>query len=248
MSRDEREIAFIEAVEKVKDILEIFITKKRDREQLNHVTFGAENRVRNEWQLHDQQMRPTRTLGLIIDSENLVLSIYIDDEENVAIVLTGDTLPELDLECNLDPFGQADMMELVEMLKHPDKTINEWHEAHEEYDMDYDIVIDNYTMCGDGDIHIEIQFYLRHNIMFKNEEGLYVGFPSKASTLTDPKHYVFKVKNKNVKNNGMVKYTAEFYGHFAPSEKELSNAKFGWVVSKNIIKQADREARYNLGG
>lgn len=245
MQRNEREIAFIDAVEKVKDILEIFITKKRINEQLNHVTFGSENRVRNEWQLHDQQMRPTRTLGLIIDSENLTLSIYIDDEENVAIVLTGDTLPDLNLECNLDPFGQTSMMELVEMLKHPTKTIEEWHEAHKEYDMDHDIVIDNYTMCGDGDTHIEIQFYLRHNIMFKKKDGLYVGFPSKDTSLSHPRHYVFKVKNKNVKNHGMVKYTAEFHGYYTPSEKELSNAKFGWVVSKDIIKQANQEARYN---
>lgn len=244
-SRDDRETAFIKAVEKVKDILEIFITKKRNREQLNHVVYGSENRTRNEWQLHDQQMRPTRTLGLIIDSENLTLSIYIDDEENVAIVLTGDTIPELDLECNLDPFGQADMMELVEMLKHPDKTINEWHEAHKEYDMDDDIVIDNYTMCGDGDNHIEIEFLLRKNIMFKKKDGLYVGFPSKDTTLAHPRHYVFKIKNKNVKNCGIVKYTAEFYGYYTPSEKELSNAKFGWVVSKDIIKQASQEARYN---
>lgn len=243
--RDDRDTAFIKAVEKVKDILEIFITKKRNKEQLNHVVYGSEDRTRNEWQLHDQQMRPTRTLGLIIDSENLTLSIYIDDEENVAIVLTGDTIPDLDLECNLDPFGQADMMELVEMLKHPDKTINEWHEAHKEYDMDDDIVIDNYTMCGDGDTHIEIQFLLRKNIMFKKKDGLYVGFPSKDTTLAHPRHYVFKIKNKNVKNCGIVKYTAEFYGYYTPSEKELSNAKFGWVVSKDIIKQASQEARYN---
>lgn len=244
-SRDERETAFIDAVEKVKDILEIFIIKKRINEQLNHVTFGSENRVRNEWQLHDQQMRPTRTLGLIIDTENLTLSIYIDDEENVAIVLTGDTTPDLILECNLDPFGQTSMMELVEMLKHPAKTIKEWHDAHKEYDMDDDIVIDNYTMCGDGDTHIEIQFLLRRNIMFKKKDGLYVGFPSKDTSLTNPRHYVFEVKNKNVKNHGMVKYIAEFHGYYAPSEKELSNAKFGWVVSKDIIKQAGREACYN---
>lgn len=245
MPRNERETAFIDAVEKVKDILEIFITKKRINEQLNHVTFGSENRVRNEWQLHDQQMRPTRTLGLIIDTENLTLSIYIDDEENVAIVLTGDTPPDLILECNLDPFGQTSMMELVEMLKQPTKTIKEWHEAHKEYDMDDDIVIDNYTMCGDGDTHIEIQFLLRRNIMFKKKDGLYVGFPSKDTSLSHPRHYVFKVKNKNVKNHGMVKYTAEFHGYYTPSEKELSNAKFGWVVSKDIIKQASQEARYN---
>jgi hypothetical protein len=39
-------------------------------------------------------------------------------------------------------------------------------------------------------------------------------------------------------------YTAEFHGYYKPTEEEILNATFRWVVSDEVIKQANKEARY----
>ena len=39
-------------------------------------------------------------------------------------------------------------------------------------------------------------------------------------------------------------YTAEFHGYYRPTEEEILNATFRWVVSDEVIKTANKEARY----
>lgn len=130
---------------------------------------------------------------------------------------------------------------------------------HHKYDMNEDHSISITEVIFKEMDHIEIRF-VANNRIFNSKNKLYVGFDS---TDEDGRewNYVFKVTEKHIPiRHGYsftlsgyptpqpfqeYVYTAEFHGYYRPTEEEILNATFRWVVSDEVIKAANKEARYN---
>lgn len=160
--------------------------------------------------------------------------------KNVNIVMKFDST-EMDLNSKFEAFSRDDMDKLFDMLKDPEKTLDEYYKKHPKFEYDMLMNVDGYTMRYRNDRHTKIKFVATNKVFPK--EGLFIGFEGRKDD-GSPRYYVFKVVEKSRNFNGSDKafYTAEFHGYFTPTEEELEKASFQWVVNEEIIKTANHEA------
>lgn len=152
-------------------------------------------------------------------------------------------------------FSDGHISKLRSMIINADKILEDYLKEHPKFDMDEDHSINITEVIFKEPERIEIKF-IANNRIFNRNNKLYVGFDTTDENDREW-NYVFKVTEKRIPiRYGFIFdtqkatpfqeyiYTAEFRGHFKPTEEEILNATFRWVVSDEIIKQANKEARY----
>lgn len=156
-------------------------------------------------------------------------------------------------------FYSGHISKLRSMIINADKTLEDYLKEHPKFDMDEDHNITITEVIFKAPERIEIRF-VANNRIFNRNNKLYIGFDS---TDEDGRewNYVFKVTEKHIpirygysfdtRNHSSLAtpfqeyvYTAEFHGYYRPTEEEILNATFRWVVSDEVIKQANKEACY----
>ena len=187
--------------------------------------------------------------------------ICLDSIDNPVFVITDTALSwKDDIHDNISKrFSDGHISKLRSMIINADKTLEDYQKEHSKFDMDKDHSISITEVIFKEPERIEIKF-VANNRIFNRNNKLYVGFDA---TDDDDRewNYVFKVIEKHIpirygfsSNTASINiqatpfqeyvYTAEFHGYFRPTEEEILNATFRWIVSNEVIKQANKEARY----
>lgn len=185
--------------------------------------------------------------------------ICLDNINNPVFLISNDGLRWKD---NVVTFGSkgfysSHINKLKSMIINADKIIEDYLKEHPKFDMDEDHNVSLLDVIFKERDRIEIGF-VANNRIFNSENELYVGFDSVDDD--GECNYVFKVTKKYIPiRDGYLfahcehpipqpfhqyVYTAEFHGYYRPTEEEILNATFRWVVSDEIIKQADKESCY----
>lgn len=183
--------------------------------------------------------------------------ICFDSINDPAFIISNGELTwaKIDIRGNISKnFSDGHIRKLRSMLINADKTIEDYLKEHPKFDMDKDHSITVTEVIFKEPDRIEIKF-IANNRIFNRTNKLYVGFDA---TDEDERewNYVFKVTEKHISfkqsswNSATsipsqeYVYNAEFYGYFKPTEEEILNATFRWVVSDEVIKVANKEAHY----
>jgi len=187
--------------------------------------------------------------------------ICLDSIDNTVFVITDTALSwKDDIHDNISKnFSDGHISKLRNMIINADKTLEDYLKEHPKFDMDKDHSITITEVVFKEPERIEIKF-VANNRIFNRNNKLFVGFD-----VTDEDdrewNYVFKVIEKRIpirygfsSNTSSISiqatpfqeyvYTAEFHGYFRPTEEAILNATFRWVVSDEVIKQANKEAMY----
>lgn len=150
-------------------------------------------------------------------------------------------------------FSNEDIIKLKHMIDNADKTISDYLEKHPKFDMDEKHIARITGVTFKKHDTLEIKF-IANNQIFDSKNKLYIGFE------IEEKDYVFEVTEKHISISNpfsfkfdkvMInpfyeyEYVATFIGDVRPSEEEILNATFRWVVSNDIIKKANRDACYS---
>lgn len=189
--------------------------------------------------------------------------ICLDEKDNPVLVIRSDGEVlwkniEIDTGELSENFTGGNISKLRSMIIDADKTLEDCRKEHPKFDMDEDHSVSIFEVIFKELERIEIRF-VANNRIFNRNNKLYVGFDG---TDEDGRewNYVFKVTEKHIPiRHGYsfalsgypiaqpfqeYVYTAEFHGYFRPTEEEILNATFRWVVSDEVIKTANKEARY----
>lgn len=187
--------------------------------------------------------------------------ICFDKKDNPVLVISSDgevlwKCIDIDTDQLSEKFTGGNINKLRSMIIDADKTLEDYLKEHPKFDMDEDHSITITDVIFKEPERIEIRF-VANNRIFNRNSKLYVGFDG---TDEDGRewNYVFKVTEKHIpirygySFNTHTQatpfqeyvYTAEFHGYYRPTEEEILNATFRWVVSDEVIKQANKEARY----
>ena len=182
--------------------------------------------------------------------------ICLDSIDNPVFVITKSGLHWKDnvVTAGIKGFSNANINKLRSMLINDDKTLEDYLKEHPKFDMDENHRVSILEVIFKEPERIEIRFFANNRIFNRNNK-LYVGFDA---TDEDGRewNYVFKVTEKRIPfkhsswnlatsiSSEEYVYTAEFHGYFRPTEEEILNATFRWVVSDEVIKQANKESRY----
>ena len=184
--------------------------------------------------------------------------ICLDSIDNPVFVITDTSLEWVDdIRDNISKsFSDGNISKLRSMILEADKTLKDYLKEHPKFDMDTDHNIIITEVIFEEPERIEIRFFANSRIFNRNNK-LYVGFDA---TDEDGRewNYVFKVTEKLISvrhscsgNNVFTTipfhdyaYVAKFHGYYRPTEEEILNATFRWVVSDEVIKTANKEARY----
>ena len=182
--------------------------------------------------------------------------ICLDSIDNPVFVITKSGLHWKDnvVTAGIKGFSNANINKLRSMLINDDKTLEDYLKEHPKFDMDENHRVSILEVIFKEPERIEIRFFANNRIFNRNNK-LYVGFDA---TDEDGRewNYVFKVTEKRIPfkhsswnlatsiSSEEYVYTAEFHGYFRPTEEEILNATFRWVVSDEVIKTANKEARY----
>lgn len=188
--------------------------------------------------------------------------ICLDNIDNPVFIITNDGLSwaKNDIRDNISKkFSDGCISKLRSMIINADTILEDYLKEHPKYDIDEDHSISISEVIFKEPDRIEIRF-VANNRIFNRNNKLYIGFDS---TDGDGREwsYVFKVTEKHIPiRHGYsfalsgypipqpfqeYVYTAEFHGYYRPSEEEILNATFRWVLSDEVIKEANKEARYN---
>lgn len=165
---------------------------------------------------------------------NAILTVLINNEEGLI---------------DITDFTMEDISRLGDMITDYANTIKNYDEKHPQFEIPIEST--KIKMLGyeiDDRKNITISFLSDNRHITRS--GLYVGF-----TVTEgddpPRAYLFKVTKKKVYfeslsliNDNRVAYEAKFHGYYKPDEGAVMIANFGWVCDDELIKQANREARY----
>lgn len=204
-------------------------------------------------------------------SETKQFEICLDNKTNPVFVVhaDGDVLwKDNAVTFGIKGFSNDDINKLRSMIIEADKTIEDYLKEYPKFDMDKDHNIIITDVIFKEPERIEIRFVSNNNRIFNRNNKLYVGFDSTDENGREW-NYVFKVTEKHISviqsyscsGNNMIittpfrdyaytaefheyTYTAEFHGCVRPTEEMIINATFRWVISSEIIKQANKEARY----
>lgn len=185
--------------------------------------------------------------------------ICLDSIDNPVFVITKSGLHWKDnvVTFGIKGFSNANISKLKNMLINADKTIEDYLKEHPKFDMDEDHSITITEVIFKEPERIEIKF-VANNRIFNRNNKLYVGFDS---TDEDDRewNYVFKVTEKHIpirygysidtrSHSSLATpfqeyvYNAEFHGYYRPTEEDILNATFRWIVSDEVIKVANKEA------
>lgn len=185
--------------------------------------------------------------------------ICLDNINNPVFIISNDGLHWAD---NVETFGSngfcaGHISKLRNMIINADETLKDYLKEHPKFDMDEDHNVSIFEVIFKERDRIEIRF-VADNRIFNSENELYVGFDSVDDD--GECNYVFKVTEKRIfirhgysfTLSGFPTpqpfqeyvYTAEFHGYYKPTEEEILNATFRWIVSDEIIKQAHKESCY----
>ena len=198
-----------------------------------------------------------------IPNEAQLFNICLDKKDNPVLVISSDgevlwKCIDIDTDQLSEKFTGGNISKLRSMIINADKTLEDYLKENPKYDMDEDHSISILEVVFKEPERIEIRFNANNRIFNRNNK-LYVGFDA---TDKDGRewNYVFKVTEKRIPlSHGYsfglgiypvsqlfqeYVYTAEFHGYFRPTEEELLNATFRWVVSDEVIKTANKEACY----
>lgn len=195
-------------------------------------------------------------------TETQLFNICLDKKDNPVLVISSDgevlwKCIDIDTDQLSEKFTGGNISKLRSMILEADKTFEEYDSQHPVYDKnkDHELSIINIEFTDDS--KITITFYGDNRILDRNNP-LYIGFEV-VEVSGRERHYVFKVKKKTITTHYPVHifngqglaspfsdcvYTASFLGHYPPSEEEIMFAKFRWVISEEIIKQAHKESCY----
>jgi hypothetical protein len=187
--------------------------------------------------------------------------ICLDNLNNPVFIITNDglTWAKDDIRDNISKkFSDGNISKLRNMIINADETLKDYLKEHPKFDMDEDHSVSIFEVIFKERDRIEIKF-VANNRIFNSENKLYVGFDSIDDDGGEC-NYVFKVTEKRIfirrgysfTLSGFPTpqpfqeyvYTAEFHGYYKPTEEEILNATFRWIVSDEIIKQADKESCY----
>lgn len=182
--------------------------------------------------------------------------ICLDSIDNPIFVITKSGLHWQDnaVTFGIKGFSNGDISKLRNMIIKADETLEDYLKEHPKFDMDENHSVSILEVVFKEPERIEIRFFANNRIFNRNNK-LYVGFDS---TDEDGRewNYAFKVTEKRIPfkhsswnlvtsiSSEEYVYTAEFHGYYRPTEEEILNATFRWIVSDEIIKQANKEARY----
>ena len=182
--------------------------------------------------------------------------IYLDSIDNPIFVITKSGLHWQDnaVTVGIKGFSNSNISKLRNMIIKADETLEDYLKKHPKFDMDENHSVSILEVVFKEPERIEIRFFANNRIFNRNNK-LYVGFDS---TDEDGRewNYVFKVTEKRIPfrhsswnlatsiSSEEYVYTAEFHGYYRPTEEEILNATFRWIVSDEVIKQANKEARY----
>lgn len=194
-------------------------------------------------------------------SKTDLFEICLDNKTNPVFVVRADgEVSWKNIETYTDELSEnftgGNISKLRSMLIDADKTLEGDTEKNPKFDIVEDHSISILEVIFKEPERIEIRFVANSRIFNRNNK-LYVGFDA---TDEDGRewNYVFKVTEKHISirhsysgNNVFTAipfhdyaYTAEFHGYYRPTEEEILNATFRWVVSDEVIKTANKEARY----
>ena len=196
------------------------------------------------------------------NSETERFEICLDNKTNPVFVVhaNGEVLWKDDARDNISKnFSDGNISNLRNMIINADKTLEDYLKEHPKFDMDKDHSITITEVIFKELEHIEIRFVANNRIFNRNNE-LYVGFDCTDENGREW-NYVFKVTEKHIpirygysfdthSHDSLATpfqeyiYTAKFHGYYSPTEEEILNATFRWVVSDEVIKIANKEARY----
>lgn len=189
--------------------------------------------------------------------------ICLDNIDNLVFVITNTVLSWKDdngfIRDNISKkFSDGNISKLRSMIINADKTLEDYLKEHPKFDMDEDHRVSLLDVIFKEKDRIEIGF-VANNRIFDRHNKLYVGFDTTDEDGSEA-NYVFKVTKKYISiRDGYLfahseypipypphryVYTAEFHGYYRPTEEEILNATFRWIVSDEIIKQADKESCY----
>ena len=183
--------------------------------------------------------------------------ICLDNINKPVFIISNDGLRWADNFVNDSKFYSSHINKLRNMIINADKTLEDYLKEHPKFDMDEDHSVSIFEVVFKEKDRIEIRF-VANNRIFNSENELYVGFDSVDDD--GECNYVFKVTEKRIfirhgysfTLSGFPTpqpvpeyvYTAEFHGYYKPTEEEILNAKFRWIMSDEIIKQAHKESCY----
>lgn len=187
--------------------------------------------------------------------------ICLDNINNPVFIISNDGLSWAKndiLDITSKKFSDDQLLKLRSMIINADKTLEDNLKEHPKFDMDEDHKVSILEVIFKERDRIEIGF-VANNRIFDRHNKLYVGFDT---TDEDGRewNYVFKVTKKYIPiRDGFLfahseypipypshqyVYTAEFHGYYRPTEEKILDATFRWIVSDEIIKQADKESCY----
>ena len=183
--------------------------------------------------------------------------ICLDNINKPVFIISNDGLRWADNFVNDSKFYSSHINKLRNMIINADKTLEDYLKEHPKFDMDEDHSVSIFEVVFKEKDRIEIRF-VANNRIFNSENELYVGFDSVDDD--GECNYVFKVTEKRIfirhgysftlsgfptpQQVPEYVYTAEFHGYYKPTEEEILNAKFRWIMSDEIIKQAHKESCY----
>lgn len=153
-------------------------------------------------------------------------------------------------------FSNDEIRKLKHMIHNADEILQDWFEKHPKFDMDEAHAIHIIEVIFNERDNIEIRF-IANNRIFNSKNKLYIGFEL-VDENDNEKNHVFKVTEKHIPIRypwslrydkhiatpfQEYEYIATFHGYDRPTEEEILDATFRWVVSEDVIKTANKEAR-----
>lgn len=256
---------------KLEQIIKIWMESvKTDREVWYKTTGGG----REDGYSQTYELSPPKEVRTSDDDSRLVIihtitdstiknakefRICLDSIENPIFIISNEHV--LQWKDNVITFGSkgfsnANISKLKNMLINADKTLEDYLKEHPKFDMDEDHSITIIEVIFKEPARIEIRF-VANNRIFNRYNKLYVGFDSTDENGREW-NYVFKVTEKHIPIRHGYSfdthshatpfqeyiYTAEFHGYYRPTEEDILNATFRWIVSDEVIKVANKEACY----
>ena len=250
---------------KLEQIIKIWMESIKTDREVWHKTIGGDREDGYAQTYLLSQLKEVRTsdddarrviIHTITDStikDAKEFKICFDSINDPAFIISNGELTwaKIDIRGNISKnFSDKHIRKLKNMLINADKTIEDYLKEHPKFDMDAGHSITITEVIFKEPDRIEIKF-IANNRIFNRTNELYVGFDV---TDEDGREWdrVFKVTEKRISFKHSATsipsqeyvYTAEFYGYFRPTEEEILNATFRWVVSNEVIKVANKEAHY----
>lgn len=169
-------------------------------------------------------------------------TISVRDNDNVLLTISEGNI-SVNNSALLYNLSAGSVKELINMLNNPEDAIKDYYSRHPKFSYSDKMVYFSYKIEPHKSIEI---LFMDMDKPIPNNGSLFVGFDVVENDTE--KNYLFEIiyKKRNLLGNpnSMCSYRAKFCGHYTPSEHSLQNAKLGWVVDEQLIKNAIKESGY----